>query len=336
VAAPSAVSTTIERLLALLADGAQHSGEELAARLGVTRATVWNAVGELRAKGVEVISIDRRGYRLPERVELLDLKTLRRAAPAGAALPDDIEIGFELDSTNSRLFDAAAASTPRVLFAELQTAGRGRRGRQWIAPFGSGLTFSIAWSYPETPADLQALTLAIGVAVANALHEIGAADVALKWPNDLVTPRGKLGGLLTQLRHEPGGPVYVVTGLGMNLRLPDRSRAQIDVIGGLVPTDLAASLDAPPGRNALGALLVVRMIEALRRFGSAGFAPFVDDWARIDALAGQRVRVQQGDRWIDGVARGVDRDGALLIDSAGEQMRVYSGDVSVRVDGAAQ
>jgi BirA family biotin operon repressor/biotin-[acetyl-CoA-carboxylase] ligase len=100
---------------------------------------------------------------------------MRRAAPEGAALPDYVEIAFELESTNSQLYDEVPARAPRVLLAELQTAGRGRRGRQWIAPFGSGLTFSIAWSYAETPADLQALTLAIGVAVASALHELGAA-----------------------------------------------------------------------------------------------------------------------------------------------------------------
>jgi len=328
------VSATTERLLGLLADGGQHSGEELAARLGVTRATVWNAVGDLRAKGIEIISIDRRGYRLPERVELLDLKAMRRAAPEGAALPDDVEIAFELESTSSRLFDELPARAPRVLLAELQTAGRGRRGRQWIAPFGSGLTFSSAWSYAETPADLQALTLAIGVAVASALHELGAHDVGLKWPNDLVTVRGKLGGLLTQLRHEPGGPAYVVTGLGLNLRLPERSRARIDALGGLVPTDLAASVDPLPGRNAIAALLIVRMTEALGRFGHTGFAPLIEAWNRIDALAGRRVRVQQADGWIDGVARGVDPDGALVIESAGQRTRVHSGDVSVRVDAA--
>ena len=183
------MSASAERLVRLLADGEMHSGERLAADLGVTRAAVWKTVAELRERGVAVASHERRGYQLEQSVELLDLQSLRRsAAAAGIELPAATEVFFELGSTNEYLHAAVAPlpAAPRLVFAELQTAGRGRRGREWLAPFGSGLTFSIGWTFAEMPADLSALSLALGVCTVRVLRALGAADVQLKWPNDIV------------------------------------------------------------------------------------------------------------------------------------------------------
>ncbi|MBK6349563.1 MAG: biotin--[acetyl-CoA-carboxylase] ligase [Proteobacteria bacterium] len=205
------MSPSAERLVRLLADGEMHSGERLAADLGVTRAAVWKIVAELRERGVAVASHERRGYQLEQSVELLDLQSPRRsAAAAGIELPAATAVFFELGSTNEFLHAAVAPPpmAPRLVFAELQTAGRGRRGREWLAPFGSGLTFSIGWTFAEMPADLSALGLALGVCVVRVLRELGAADVQLKWPNDIVHRHAKLGGLLLQMRPEAGGPAY--------------------------------------------------------------------------------------------------------------------------------
>ncbi len=239
-----------EALLALLSDGALHSGAGLAASLGVSRAAVWKLVGELRGHGIAVESLSRRGYRLPEAVELLDADRIERAAAArGPALHGSLEVLFETDSTNTHLQAAAAPAPgrPRICFAELQRAGRGRRGRSWLAPFGSGLTFSVAWTFPETPPGLPALGLAIGVAVAEALRALGAEEVGLKWPNDIVWRRRKLGGLLLQLRTETGGPATVVAGVGLNLALPVGSRDALEGAGAYPVADLR---EAMPGRPA--------------------------------------------------------------------------------------
>ncbi len=229
----------------LLADGEMHSGERLAADLGVTRAAVWKIVAELRERGIAVASHERRGYQLEQPVELLDLQSLRRSAAAACIeLPAATEVFFELGSTNEYLHAAVAPlpGAPRLVFAELQTAGRGRRGREWLAPFGSGLTFSIGWTFAEMPADLSALGLALGVCVVRALRELGAADVQLKWPNDIVHRHAKLGGLLLQMRSEAGGPAYVVAGLGLNLALPEAARAAIQSPLATPVTDLADGL----------------------------------------------------------------------------------------------
>jgi BirA family biotin operon repressor/biotin-[acetyl-CoA-carboxylase] ligase len=320
-------------LLALLADGVLHSGAELAARLGVSRAAIWKLVGELRSHGIEVLSEPRRGYRLRSAVELLDSRRIAEVAARHGPFPAAVEVLFEVDSTNTQLYEDVAPRTgqARVLFAEIQRAGRGRRGRSWLAPFASGLTFSVAWTFAETPAGLPALGLAIGVAVAEALRALGAADVGLKWPNDIVWQRRKLGGLLLQLRSEAGGPATVVIGLGLNLALPPATRDELVVAGAFPVTDLGEALaERLPGRNELAGILAAAIVASLAQFEREGFAPFAPRWSALDALAGETVRVTQGESMVDGIARGADAQGALLVEVAGGLERFHSGDVSLR------
>jgi len=338
------MSPTAPRLLGLLCDGSLHSGAQLAAALGVSRAAVWKLVGELREAGVAIDSLSRRGYRLSAPVELLDAGRMRaHAREQGRRLPDELEVHFLIDSTNDQLYDAPlpAPGAARVAFAELQSAGRGRRGRRWIAPFGSGLTFSISWTFAETPADLPALGLALGVAIARVLCGLGAHSLSLKWPNDLLHDGRKLGGLLTQLRQEAGGAATVVAGLGLNLALPDAAHKAIDrAIDQAVDTsahpalavaDLAEAIpQGLPSRNLIASRLVLGLEDALREFATVGFTGFAQDWAALDALRDAPVRVHQGSERFEGTARGTDRDGALLVESAGRMLRVFSGDVSVR------
>jgi len=324
-----------EALLALIADGALHSGADLAAALGVSRAAVWKLVGELRGYGVPVISLPRSGYRLPRPVELLDADRIARALEARGWAPGQqrLEVLFEAESTNTWLYDAPAPAPgqPRIVFAELQQAGRGRRGRAWLAPFGSGLTFSISWTFADAPAGLPALGLAVGVGVAEALRGLGLEDAQVKWPNDLVWRGRKLGGLLLQLRAESGGPANVVAGLGINVALPQDARASLDVPGAQPVTDLAEALEGPPpGRNELAAVLAAAMLDTFDEFARHGYAPFARRWGALDALVGRRVQVALADTSVVGEACGADADGALLVRVGGEMQRFHSGDVSLR------
>jgi BirA family biotin operon repressor/biotin-[acetyl-CoA-carboxylase] ligase len=325
------MSGSAERLLRLLADGALHSGERLARELGVTRAAVWKLVAELRERGIAVASLERRGYQLEHPVELLELAALR-AAGAGQ-LPAATEVYFELGSTNDYLHAAVAPSpsAPRLVFAELQTAGRGRRGRDWIAPFGSGLTFSIGWTFAEMRADLSALGLAMGVCVVRALRELDAPGVQLKWPNDIVHRHAKLGGLLLQMRAEAGGPAYVVVGLGLNLRLPPAARAGIRGPQATPVTDLADSCNgALRPRCEIAARVAGRMLRGLATFADEGFGSFERDWSDFDSLRDAPVTVLRPDGELTGVARGADAEGALRVETATGLERVHAGDVSLR------
>lgn len=321
-------------LLANLADGQLHTGPELASVLGLSRTAVWKLVADLRQLGVDVESVARRGYRLREPCELLDARRIAAAAvEAGGALPGELEVLFSVDSTNDYLYSAPPIppGRPRIVFAEIQLAGRGRRGRSWLAPFGSGLTFSIGWTFPEVPADLSALSLAIGVQVAEALRAAGIAESMLKWPNDIVWRHRKLGGLLIQLKLEAGGSASVVAGLGLNLALPPAARASVAGAGATPAADLLeASGGRMPGRNALAGRIAKAMCDGLEQFGREGFQPFAGRWATLDSLAGASVRVEQASGAVDGRALGADRDGALRVEVDGRVERFLAGDVTLR------
>jgi BirA family biotin operon repressor/biotin-[acetyl-CoA-carboxylase] ligase len=173
--------------------------------------------------------------------------------------------------------------------------------------------------------------LAIGVGVAQGLQSIGLSDARVKWPNDLVWQRRKLGGLLLQLRSEAGGAASVVAGLGINVALPLQARTSLDVPGAQPVTDLSEALRGGlPGRNVLAALLAAAMLDTLEEFARDGYAAFAPRWGALDALAGAQVRIEQADGGVDGEACGADADGALLVRVAGQVQRFYSGDVSLR------
>lgn len=265
------------------------------------------------------------------RTDLLDAEDIR------ARLPDDsrarlrrLEVHESLDSTNDRLLAVEDLPPGRcdACLAEFQSAGRGRRGRRWVAPFASGLCLSVGWKFRDAPAALSALSLAAGVAVLRALGRLGVTGLALKWPNDIVRGDGKLGGILIDLRGDAAGPAYAVVGVGINVRLPVSTREQL-AAEGVDALDLA-TLATPPSRNVLAAALIAALSAALAEYAARGFAAFAQEWQAADALAGRSVAVLQGGGILEGRARGVDADGALLLEMSGNLRRIVSGEVSVR------
>ncbi|MBC7982691.1 MAG: bifunctional biotin--[acetyl-CoA-carboxylase] ligase/biotin operon repressor BirA [Candidatus Obscuribacterales bacterium] len=343
VAAPAMTTRTTqptrrERLLALLADGEFHSGERLAARLRVSRSAIWKIVRTLRELGIEIEAAAKQGYRLSQPVELYNRADIINALlqSQSSITNDDIaslDVLLAIDSTNRYLVDAQASPprTAQICVAEIQSAGRGRRGRSWVAPFGSGLCLSLAWHFEESPPTLTALSLAIGVAVVRALDQFGDNEVQLKWPNDLLWRRRKLGGILIEMRGESGGPTRVVIGLGLNVRMPASARLNLAEQQATLVADLHEALgQRTPGRNALLAGIIAELMVTLRAFEQNGFAAFADEWRARDALRDAPVRVLLANEVISGTARGAAPDGALLVEVAGEMQRFVSGDVSLR------
>jgi BirA family biotin operon repressor/biotin-[acetyl-CoA-carboxylase] ligase len=318
-------------LLRMLADGSLRSGEDLAAELSVSRAAVWKRLQQLEEWGIACEALPGRGYRLASPLDLLDAAAIRAALPAGAAgRLRRLEVHESLESTSDRLLAADDLPPGRfdACLAEFQSAGRGRRGRRWIAPFASGLCLSLNWHYRDAPATLGALSLAAGVAALRALRRLGVQGIALKWPNDIVKDDRKLGGILIDLRSEAAGPAYVVVGIGVNVRLPVSARSRL-AAEGVDALDLAA-LGTPPSRNALAAALIAEMSAALAEFGARGMSAFSAEWREADALVGRVVSVLHGGQTLEGRACGVDDDGALLLEVGGAPRRVVSGEVSVR------
>ncbi len=323
-----------QRVFQRLDDREFRSGEVLAAELSVTRAAVWKAVEQLRELGVALDAQTSKGYRLAAGVTALDAARIDALLPeAVRARIEVLRVEWSLESTNTRLLESLppAAGVAAVILAEHQTGGRGRRGRSWIAPPGGALCFSLAWQYPDLPADLSALSLIVGMAAVAALNQLGVSGVRLKWPNDLVTARGKLGGILIEMRAEAGGPVHLVIGLGLNVMLDAQARASVAAAGN-VADDLRACGAPVPDRNALVAALLTQLVPVLEEFPRAGLTPHLEAWSRCDALQDLEVRVENLGEVTRGMARGIDTHGALLVETPGGVQRFISGEVSVRAE----
>lgn len=324
---------TVERLLHALADGRTHSGEELARAFGVTRAAIWKQIGKLAEWGLAVEAAPGAGYRLPRRLDLLDAASLRASLePDVAARLAKLEVFTELDSTNERLLAAPPpVGTLDVCIAEFQTAGRGRRGRRWNAPLGSGISLSVGCQFAGMPAQPAALTLAVGVAVRRVLTRVAGLTIALKWPNDLVFDERKLGGILLELKAEAHGGAHVVAGVGLNVALPSALLPSLsDWPRGAIDLETALAKEPPP-RAVLAGALVNELAALFADYPSQGFAAYRSEWRSADFLRGRAVRLDEPAGPSFGTAVGIDADGGLLVETqAGERLRIVAGDVSIR------
>ncbi len=308
-----------------LADGAWHSGETLAKNIGITRAALSKRMRALAAWGLQIESRTRVGYRLTQSLDLLNESSIRKQlSPLATARLQRVAVKPLTDSTNVQVLDLPAKLDPQALLAEFQSAGRGRRGRQWVSPFGANLYLSLAWSFDGWPAQLTSLSLAIGVACTRALPEL--KNLQLKWPNDLVLDGKKLGGILIEQRGEAGGACRAVIGVGLNVSMQADQGRRIDQSW----TSLQAC-GFKLSRNALAARLLSRLVEALLAFEQNGFAPFAGEWQQRDLTIGKNIQVNGAQEILNGVARGVTEDGALKLEIRGKIQHVLSGDVSLRL-----
>jgi len=303
------------------------SGNGLAQQAGSTRAAVWKRIQALREAGLEIDARRGHGYALRHPLELLDAEAIRAALPAAVRSGiASLDIAWSLDSTNSELLRRdTPAHGLAVLLGERQTGGRGRRGRSWVSPLAAHLYLSVARQYSGGLARLGGLSIVAGVAVAEALNEAGH-EVKLKWPNDLLVEGRKLGGLLVEGSGEYAGPARAVVGIGINVRMPEGMAKTIDQ-----PWIDLAGLDAGTcSRNLLAARVLTHLQPALAQFDGAGLAPFVERYARFDALRGREVRVHGGNREQTGTALGIAADGALRVRVGGREHSVHAGEVTVR------
>ena len=313
-------------LLERLRDGQVHSGEDIAAQLGVTRAAIWNQVKRLRAEGVEVHAVSGKGYRLPGGYEFLDQQLIELAlSDAGCRAIRSVRVERITNSTNQRLLDAIGDVDIHgaVWLAEYQSRGRGRRGGSWLAPPGSGLCLSLGWCFDSPPASLSALGLVVGVALVRALTRLGARDLKLKWPNDIYHEEHKLGGILIEMRSEFSGPCTVVIGVGINVALTADARARINE----PITDIAASCREVLSRNIVAAAIINELAGVLDDFKQTGFTSYREEWQRYDMLAGRPLQLEMTDKTVAGVGCGVGPEGMLLIEKDGKIESFLSGHI---------
>lgn len=323
------ISDKQKKILTLLADGEFHSGTELADALGISRSAVWKQLNGLAEFGLSHSAVSGKGYRLDKSLELLVTSKINEAVSSQAgALISSLEIHDQIDSTNRYLVEGSQNNAPSgsVCFAEYQTAGKGRRGRQWVSPYGCNIYMSILWRFQQGPAAISGLSLAIGVAVIRALKQHQIDDIGLKWPNDIYSQGKKLGGILVEVSGETEGPCAAVIGLGLNLFVAEAEAESINQAW----TDLSKITGrARLFRNKLAGTLLNHLMPVIAEYESVGIAPYLDEWRSYDCLTGKSATLFIGQQQFEGIVQGIDDNGMLLIERPDGSLQTFaSGEVS--------
>ena len=321
---------TRQQLLHFLGDGRFHSGEDLGNTLGMTRAAIWKAIKQLESFGVSIDSISGKGYRIPNGLDLLNENTLRDFLNEKTRTAiDKLILLDEIDSTNEHLLSQITNTNPKTIacFTERQTQGRGRRGRDWLSPFGNNIYHSLLCYFDKDPCELMGLSLAIAVMVTRALQNYGIYDgIELKWPNDIFWRSHKFAGILIEMMSAAHESCAVVIGIGINTRL---SESQIKSLNRPV-TSIEKITGQRANRNQLAGLLLNSLIDGLQQFENDGLSPFLNEWRALDKFRGKMVTLESTTRSFTGIMQDVSEKGELLLlNNEGEVERYLSGEVSL-------
>ncbi len=311
-------------LLKLLKDGRFHSGEALGAALGVSRSAVWKQLQQLESElGLSIHKVRGRGYQLASPLVLLDQQAIAAAKPS---LTWPVHVYESIDSTNAhalRLVERAVRA-PFVVVAERQTAGRGRRGRQWVSPFAENIYYSLLLRVDGGMRQLEGLSLVVGLAVLQALRELGV-QAGLKWPNDVLVGNKKIAGILLELVGDPADVCHVVLGIGINVNM--QVTDQVDQQW----TSARLETGRPVDRNQLIASLSEKLQGYLQRHQASGFATMQAEWERNHLWQGCEVALVAGTSTIDGTVLGIDQQGALRLRVGGAEQVFSGGELSLRL-----
>lgn len=317
----------MREMLALLGDGRFHSGEELGARLGISRSGVWKRLRALRDDyAVELHSIPGRGYRLAQPISLLDGD---RLASRLAELGWRLHLSQQVDSTNSEALRrlVGGEQAPFVILAEQQSAGRGRRGRAWASPYGQNLYYSLALELAGGVTQLEGLSLSVGLAVVAALRGLGLTEAGVKWPNDVLVNGRKIAGILVDIQGDPADICWVIIGIGVNVNM--RQMAVMDQPW----TSMASAAQRDFDRTLVALSLSERLRAYLATHLGSGFGALQNEWQRAHLWQGQEVMLSSGDQIsCKGIALGVDGRGALRLRVDGEEKAFSGGELSLRLD----
>ncbi|WP_109399204.1 bifunctional biotin--[acetyl-CoA-carboxylase] ligase/biotin operon repressor BirA [Proteus sp. TJ1640] len=308
-------------LIELLADGNIHSGEQLGESLGMTRAGINKHIQTLRSWGIDVQTVAGKGYQLDAPMNLLNADIVNQNIKGEPASVIPV-----IDSTNQYLIQRISElKSGDVCIAEYQSAGRGRRGRQWISPFGRNLYLSMYWKLDQGPAAAIGLSLVVGVIMAEVLQKLGADGVKVKWPNDLYLNDKKLSGILVELTGKTGDVAHIVTGIGINIAMSKNQNEAINQQW-INLEQVGIKID----RNELACEITNALREAFVQFEKQGLFVFIERWKRLDNFMDRRVKLIIGEKEIFGIAKGINDQGALLLEQNGKIISYIGGEISLR------
>ncbi len=320
-------------VLSILSDGKFHSGEMIAKHFDVSRVSIWQAISEAEKLGIEIFSVRGKGYRLSHSVQFLDEDKINQSIGEMASWLN-IKVFDVIDSTNNFLMQEAPKGYPHAscVATNIQTSGKGRRGRQWQSSLGENLTFSFLWRFTKGATALSGLSLAVGVSLIRSLKKININQALLKWPNDILVKDNeeykKLAGVLIELQGDMDGQSVAIIGIGINLKLSKNQLAKIDqpAIG------INKCIDDDVDPNEFLAIIIKDLAEVLAKFESNSFEFFQDEWQSYDAFQDQAISINLRDGVIiSGQAKGVTNTGALEVITEDEGIKTFSsGEVTIR------
>ena len=320
-----------DTLINALASGNFVSGQQLGQTLGVSRTAVSKHVKVLTEMGLDVFSVTGKGYKLAQPLTLLSKKNIENQLHKSKQL-NLIEVHQVVDSTNNYLLRKITdqgddeLKQGQVCIAEYQSAGRGRRGRQWISPYGSHLYLSFYWQLQQGMSAAMGLSLVIAIAVSDTIHQLYNINVQLKWPNDIYINGEKFAGILVDLEGQSSGPSHSVVGIGINVNMPVASAREIDQPW----TDLQKHCKQTIDRNELCAMLIKNLNLRLLEHQEQGLTSMLVQWDDQDFYLNKAVNIITGDRVTPGICRGINHQGALLLEVEGIVKVIYGGEVSLR------
>jgi len=319
--------TVREHLIHALAKGQFVSGQELGKQLSISRTAISKHIKALTEMGLDIYSVTGKGYKLSQPLNLLSQSSIVNALPSSDVTPE-VEVHSLIDSTNSYLLRRLPnqLSQGQVCLAEFQSAGRGRRGRQWISPFGSQIYLSMYWYLEQGLSAAMGLSLVAALAVSDAIYELTSIQVQLKWPNDIYLDGVKLAGILIDLEGQTLEPSHSVIGIGLNLNMPAQAAEKIDQNW----TDLQRHSKSKIDRNALCTKLIHFLLKRLQQHQDEGLAAMIEEWHTQDFYLNKRVKLLTGERVTKGICRGVNGQGALMLEVDGQVKPIYGGEVSLR------
>ncbi|WP_118987082.1 bifunctional biotin--[acetyl-CoA-carboxylase] ligase/biotin operon repressor BirA [Photorhabdus sp. CRCIA-P01] len=309
------------QLIKILSDGEVHSGQQLGQDLGMSRAGINKHIQTIREWGIELETAPGKGYSLMVPMQLLDESTILQYLPQ-----DRITVLPVIDSTNQYLLERLSElKSGDACVAEYQYAGRGRRGRKWVSPFGKNLYLSMYWRLEQGPAAAIGLSLVVGIVIAEVLHRFGANRIKVKWPNDLYLDDKKLAGILVELIGKTGDAAQVVIGTGINISMDHKDEEPINQQWiNLLQSGIKVD------RNKLAVEIILDLRKALIQFENEGLSSFVSRWFELDNFMDRPVKLIIGSQEVYGIARGINQQGALLLDQNDVITPYIGGEISLR------
>ncbi|WP_065204682.1 bifunctional biotin--[acetyl-CoA-carboxylase] ligase/biotin operon repressor BirA [Shewanella woodyi] len=296
------------------------SGEALAAKLGVSRTAIANHISALEEYGVEVFSVKGKGYKLANSLSLIDETLLKEAVTQRCFYYD------EIPSTNAFLLKhCEELSSGDICVAEYQSAGRGRRGRTWVSPYGCHLYCSMYWNLSQGMAQATGLSLVVACSLVKVLNNFGIDGLGVKWPNDIYLDNKKLAGVLVEMNGQADNECHLVIGIGINMSM---SRAQGDKID--QPWSDLSQSRVVPSKTELTISLQRQLNEDLTLFEKEGLSAFLTRWKEADIFDGKHVKLLMGEQRIDGVCQGIDKTGSILLKTDKGVESFVGGEISLR------